>query len=337
MTELPDPDWYLDNVVVPRAAGESAGQTRWRLAADAVRADPRIGALAVSQGFVLTRAQARERGVTDAEQRRLLRARTWWSPWYGVLCVVPAADADTRYVVRACAAALVHPGHVISHRSAAAVHGLPLVDLPGVPALTVDLTGPSRHVSASLRVRTARLEPGACTGWYGAPVTGPARTVVDVARLDRRHGLVVADAALARGLVDPHSLSMALAGTTGAPGTIAARRIVALASSASESPLESLTRLCLAEHGVPAPVLQKWIVDPRDGWRARVDLAWPGSRLIVEADGRRKYAGDELWREKRRQERLERLGWRVVRVIWADVVHHPRETAARVRAALRSS
>ncbi len=56
---------------------------------------------------------------------------------------------------------------------------------------------------------------------------------------------------------------------------------------------------------------------------------------MPDADVRRR--DDELWKEKRRQERIERLGFRVVRVLWADVVDHPDETAARIRAALCGS
>jgi very-short-patch-repair endonuclease len=56
--------------------------------------------------------------------------------------------------------------------------------------------------------------------------------------------------------------------------------------------------------------------------------------VVLEADGRMKYRGDELWREKLRQERLERLGYRVIRVLWRDVMYRPTETIARIRRAL---
>jgi very-short-patch-repair endonuclease len=63
-------------------------------------------------------------------------------------------------------------------------------------------------------------------------------------------------------------------------------------------------------------------------------MLWPHQRLIVEVDGRVKYTADELWREKRRQERLERLGYRVVRVMWSDVVHDWPATLRRILDAL---
>lgn len=76
---------------------------------------------------------------------------------------------------------------------------------------------------------------------------------------------------------------------------------------------------------------------------AAIDAArgWPGvvhARFVARfADGRLKYTADRLWQDKRRQELIERAGYRVVRVTWDDVVNHPAETMARVAAALRSS
>jgi hypothetical protein len=117
------------------------------------------------------------------------------------------------------------------------------------------------------------------------------------------------------------------------PGARSARFVIAMASPLVESPLESLTRLCVADAHLPDPELQAWILGP--DWRYRVDMLWRAERVVVEADGRVKYTGRELWKEKRRQERIERHGYRVVRVLWDDVTDRPAETAARIRAALR--
>jgi very-short-patch-repair endonuclease len=92
-----------------------------------------------------------------------------------------------------------------------------------------------------------------------------------------------------------------------------AREVVALASPLAESPLESLVRLAVHDDGFPPPQLQVRIAC------YRVDLAWPAQRVIVEADGRVKYSGDELWREKRREHELRRHGYTVIRVLWSDL------------------
>ena len=58
-------------------------------------------------------------------------------------------------------------------------------------------------------------------------------------------------------------------------------------------------------------------------------------RLIIEADGRVKYTGDELWAEKRRETRLRALGYRVERLLWEDAVHRWPETRRRLQLCLR--
>jgi very-short-patch-repair endonuclease len=167
--------------------------------------------------------------------------------------------------------------------------------------------------------------------WYGARVTSVERTVVDIARGDRDAGLVVADAALYEGLTSVERLRAAVALSAGWPGNAAARWVLRHADGRSESPLESLTRSALLVAGLPAPDLQVWIPEAR----ARVDLLYRAQRLVVEADGLLTYTSPaDLRAEKYRQERLERAGYRVVRVLWADVRDDPSGTAARIRAAL---
>ncbi len=73
------------------------------------------------------------------------------------------------------------------------------------------------------------------------------------------------------------------------------------------------------------------------GWR--VDFLVTGTNVIVEFDGKVKYAsgdGDVLWKEKRREDRLRRLGYVVVRLTWADL-ERPGAVAAAVRRALRAA
>ena len=338
---LPDPDWYLDHVVVPAGPDRSpvgpvrAWQAQWAARARelASRGDDLLD-LAAGQGFVLTRSQARAHGVSDAEVRRLLRNGTWTSPRFGVVAIIP----DARGVgpaVAATAAVLVRPEHVISHRSAAVLHGLPLLRLPMIPEVTAVVPSTLGR-RFGVAVRSAALCADELSAWYGAPVTTAARTVMDVARGERRAGLVAADAALHERLVTPDDLACVSRRTTGWPGARAAREIVALASALAESPLESLVRLSVLDAGLPAPQLQVRVDDPADGWWCRVDMLWPEPRVVLEADGKIKYSGVELWREKRRQLRLERLGYRVVRAIWSDVVHDPRGLIEHLRTYMRA-
>lgn len=103
------------------------------------------------------------------------------------------------------------------------------------------------------------------------------------------------------------------------------------ANRLSESPLESVTRGRLIEAGLPTPQLQVWI----PGTRARVDMLYRESRLVIEADGLGKYCTPEVLRaEKRRQVALERTGHGVIRVLWHQVIGDSTEFIAAVRGAL---
>jgi len=237
-----------------------------------------------------------------------------------------------RAALAASAAVAARAHTVVSHRSAAVLHGLPTITVPTRPELT-RRTDASTGRRERPHVHRATLIDAQIASWFGAPVSTVARTVADLARTGVEHGLIAADAALHERLVTTAELATEIA-CAGWPGALAARAVLAQASPLAESPLESLTRLCLHDGGLPNPELQVRVVDPADGWHCRVDMLWPAQRLVVEADGRLKYRDSELWREKLRQERLERLGYRVIRVLWDDVMNHPAQTIARVRRAL---
>ncbi len=154
----------------------------------------------------------------------------------------------------------------------------------------------------------------------------PALAVLQAADLSLRAGLVEADAGLRTGAVAQHDLQrLASSG--------AARQTAALASPLSESPGESWTRLVLAGLGVAAE--QQVEIRDREGrFVARVDVLVRAERLVIEFDGVVKYAGaegrDALVREKRREDALRALGYRVVRLAWADL-HDPARLLGLVR------
>jgi Protein of unknown function (DUF559) len=220
----------------------------------------------------------------------------------------------------------------VSHESAAAMYGLPLLAAPRRPRLTTIGNGGGEQ---DILVHSAGLRDDERTDWFGVPITTVARTVIDLARnTGVRAGLVAADAALAECLASADELGAAVERATRWPGVRGARRVVELASPLAESPLESLTRLLVVDAGLPTPQLQIWVRTAYQ--RYRVDGLWPDRAVVFEADGLLKYAAQlDLHREKLRQEELERAGYRVVRVTWDDVWSHPTRTADRIAAALR--
>ena len=134
-------------------------------------------------------------------------------------------------------------------------------------------------------------------------------------------------------------LTVEIVGLDRRRGVRAARRAIALLDPLSESPGESLSRVRMAELGIPTPHLQRELRDAY-GFVARVDFMWPERGVVGEFDGRSKYgmdgdtraAADRLWQEKLREDRIRALGLTVVRWTWDDAwLGEP--MAAKLRAA----
>lgn len=293
-------------------------------------------AAATPHHLLLAGADLPAAGVTRQRARTLIRRGSWTLAGHGHLAAVDVRDGDPylvarrRHALSCMSAARRRPGHVVSGRSAAVLHGLPTLRTPGRPELTAP-GSPDAGRRRAPHVRAAGLPDAEITSWLGVPVTTVARTLVDLGRHDRRDAIIAADAALAVSLLDASAIAAALRTARGWPGVRRARDVLALADRRAESALESLTRLALHDDGFPLPELQVWI----PGTSYRVDLFWRAHRLILEADGLAKYTGTELRREKRRELQLRALGYRVERVGWSDVVHEWPRTRSWLRAALQ--
>ncbi|KGM10066.1 hypothetical protein N869_05735 [Cellulomonas bogoriensis 69B4 = DSM 16987] len=236
------------------------------------------------------------------------------------------ATADRHAFARTVAAYRVLAGVVLSHTSAAQVWGLPLLRAPDRVHVFAPWAG-SRGAARDVVRHMGRLDAGDVTEVAGFRATSAERTVVDcVLSLDPAGGLVVADGALARG-VDLGGLLDRLARLGPVRGVRRARAVLAVADAGAESPGESVARLALLRLGLPAPVTQVHVeTDDGDRW---ADMGWPQWRVIVEYDGRAKYATggaalDVVLAEKRRQEAITEAGWTVLRLVGDDLRHPDR-------------
>ncbi|MCW2713222.1 MAG: Transcriptional regulator, AbiEi antitoxin, Type system [Frankiales bacterium] len=302
-----------------------------------------LRSLADRQGGVVTRKQALDSGLSPAAVRTLLRSGRWTALAGGVYA--PAASLDpgpgARHVLEAAARVLTSGlGVVASHRTAALVHGLPLL---GRPPVVPQLTRAPRFrgdSSADRYLYVAGLAEADTTERGGIPVTSLARTAVDVARrADFRSGVVTADGALRAGL-HREELGAVAHACRGWPGGARAVRAAAFADERAETPLESITRVAYHWEGLPPPETQVEVRDPRGRLVALVDFLWRAQRTVGEADGLMKYDGyGVLRREKLREEDVRRWGLEVVRNVWDDVWAAPgrRELARRVRQAFELS
>lgn len=231
------------------------------------------------------------------------------------------SDTVTRHLLEARAVARsLGPSYAVSHLSAVATLGLPVVtsDIGRVHVSQVG-EGKSRrdlrlHVHPPVSADDVSIHGGVL-------VVNPALAVIQTASCDGlRAGLIAADAALARGLVTAVEMARALAssGHAGSPA-----RVVEMADGSSESPGESWSRLVFAGLALPTPELQAEIRDAGGRLVGRVDFLFRAQRTIVEFDGLVKYGGadgrDALFREKHREDALRSLGYQVVRLTWRDL------------------
>lgn len=224
----------------------------------------------------------------------------------------------------------------VSHRAAAALHRLPGV-APGIVELTVPK---ERRRQAPGQVHRNRLEPDEIARTGTLPVTTPARTLIDLARVVAPEALEEAlDDALRRGLVTRRGLRAridALA-ARGRPGTTAIRRALDARAGPAvpQSVLETRLLRTLAQARLPRPAIQHRVYDARGRLVAIPDFAYPDRRLAIEGDGRRWHSSRARWHTDRaRANALTLLGWRILYVTWRDLTEHPEAVVAAVRAGL---
>jgi very-short-patch-repair endonuclease len=297
-------------------------------------------ALAMRHGGVLSRAQliaaglsrrGIEQAVHDSTLHRLRRNA------YVPARVLDTARADqSRLRTMNAAAALTGMrtrDAVVSHASAALIHGIDLLD---PPAHEVTLTVPPGREGAGgdgIRQYGAALPARHVIRVRGIPVTTPARTAVDLARAHGfAAGLVAMDSALHRLLTRWIEIDQVLGDCRRWPGIAQARRAFRYVDEKAESALESLSRARFIDSDLPPPETQAMMFDlptPR-----RVDFLWREQRVIGEADGLTKYRDpDVIADEKQRDELFRQAGYELVHWVWQEIRHTPEMVIGRIRAA----
>jgi hypothetical protein len=281
---------------------------------------------------IVPKARLLEAGYSAEEVRRLLRNGDLHRVRRGAY-VQPvdqlSVEAFHRRLVEAALSQHEQPA-VVSHQSAAVLHGLPVCEASlRLVHLTRPRTGGGK-LRGGVELHASMLSTADLTLVDGLPVTSLARTVVDLARSRPAEQVVAAgDAALRLGL-RPGELAAVLAASRGWPGIGAARRLVALLDARSESAGESVSRFRIHEAGLPAPVPQLEVRDASGQLIGRADFGWEEQRVLGEFDGRVKYGRllrpgqdvtEVVYREKLREDALRGQEWRVVRWTWPDL--HP--------------
>lgn len=291
---------------------------------------------------VFTTDDAYRAGYTPADVRRHVRQGRWIPLRRGVFVSVTtwervAGSPRDRHLLEVHAGQRARSGPTwASHASAVRVHDLPTPVAATAPD-RVELTDPAASCHRrydGLTVHAAALPDSDRAVVAGVPVTGVARTVVDVGRQwPFADALAVADAALHRISATAEDLAAVAEAGAGWPGILRACSVLRHADGRRASPLESWSWSFFLDRALPLPALQVRVGNDI------ADFGWLEEGVLGEADGQDKYGEDEVTRrrtfiaEKRRQERLEDAGFIVVRWGYADLLR-PDHLAARILAAL---
>ena len=250
----------------------------------------------------------------------------------GTYVVTEPSSPEARHRLRVIAS--TRPDTVVSHHSAAAIHGFGMLRPAFGRVHTTSGSAAGGRISPTRHMHAGLLDSDDVVEVDGLLVTSPARTAIDVAcHGDFDQALVVLDSAL-RADVDRGDLVAEVSGRR-RRGVGVARRALVHADGDSASVGESWSRAQMVTAGLPVPVLQS---EHRLGGRRIItDFEW-GDRLVGEFDGEIKYGRllkpgqrveDVIADEKAREDLLRWSGRMVIRWVWVQLVR--REVPGLVR------
>jgi very-short-patch-repair endonuclease len=303
----------MSPIVSPERPGES------RSAVEAIHS------LAGEQLGVVTRAQLRKLGLTDATIDSWLRTKRLWPLHRGVYRVGPLAVPRARELaaVMACG-----PRAYLSHRSAGWLWQL--VPDPG-DETPVDVSiSRSRGARGrrKIHVRRVRLDKKDVSALQGIPITTLPRTLHDLATVLETRGLerVLAQAERLHHF-DRNALQALLARNAGRPGTPLLRAWIqnetGPALTRSEAEVRFLDLIRKAQ--LPAPETNVQV----GGYE--VDFFWRKQHVVVEVDGFAFHSSARSFEnDRRRDAALSANGLTVLRVTWRQVTHEAEATLVRL-------
>lgn len=281
---------------------------------------------------IRTTRQLLESGYDKGQLRRLRRSGQLTHIRRGAWTQAPVDQNASRELrhreLVAAVATRVSTDAVVSHVSAAVLLGLPVWSnrLDRVHLTRSRSNGARRR--PDLELHGATLPAGQVTYLEGLAVTSLVRTVADLGRvLPFEQAVAAGDRAVGLGL-DFGDLEEVLHGMERWPGVAQARRVANFLDGRSESVGESVSRVRIAEEGLPSPVPQRQIFDHNGVLIARVDFYWEQFRTVGEFDGKIKYGellkpgqrpADVLFEEKLREDAVRDSDRQVVRWTWDDL------------------
>jgi predicted transcriptional regulator of viral defense system len=283
-----------------------------------------IEELATQQAGAISRKQLLDAGLSTQVIVRRLERRRWQQLYRGVYAVFTGPPSRRTWLWAAVLRA--GPGAVLSHLTAAELHGLLdtraetiFVTVPSARRVT---TVPGIVVCMSGRIGDAR-QPG-----REPPRTSVEETTLDLAQLS----LTFDDAcgwltrACGRRLTTESRLREALQARKKMRWRTELGDVLAAAGHGVQSALEyRYLRDVERAHGLPRSRRQvRAVIDGKAAYR---DAYYEEYQLAIELDGKLAHPDEERWRDRHRDNQAGAQGILTVRYGWRDVYGHPCQTA----------
>lgn len=285
---------------------------------------------------MLTTGQLALTGLGPMDLRSLVTRHVLDHPARGLYAVAELRSADAYAWHRQLVAGLflLYPDAVLTGTSALLSHG---IDVWGANLTVPEIVRPCHRGGGvkGVRVRRESSRRDAIEGPWGKTVPIADAVVQQAIDAGIVSGVVSADSALRQRKVVEEDLIESVALVRSWPQSSRASAMLPITDGRRENVAESRTAVTLIWAGYEV-VPQVTIWDEDGTFVARVDFLIKGTKVVIEFDGKVKYADDDgtaLFAEKKREDRLRRLGYIVVRVIWADL-ERPAILLAKVRQAM---
>ncbi len=281
--------------------------------------------IAQSQSGAVSRHQLLDAGLNSQSIFRRLERGRWQQLHRGVYAVFTGPPPRETWLWAALLRA--GPGAVLSHLSAAEMHGL--IDHPG-ESIYVTVPSTRRVAAPGLVIRISGRIAEATQPGREPPRTTVEETVLDLTDLavtfDDVCGWITR--AVARRLTTEERLRAALRQRKKIRWRASIEDLIAAAGDGIHSVLEyRYLRDVERAHGLPRSRHQvRVVIEGRTAYR---DVYYEKYMLAVELDGGLAHPDEERWRDNRRDNEAWGQGVVTSRYGWRDVYGHPCETALR--------
>ncbi|WP_238529223.1 DUF559 domain-containing protein [Dietzia alimentaria] len=236
--------------------------------------------------------------------------------------------SDGDIASRSIAFQRLYPGSALCGWSAMALHGF---TAPGHAQPELWIGRAARRRKGLVVRRYESVPEGALVEVRGVSVTSVRWTAFDLARfLPFEEAVIALEGMYSQGF-DLASLERTLTHLAGTWGIRRAWNAWRAADPQSESPMETRTRLVLAEARITG--FESQVHVPRLGYT--VDLGHKFAKVAIEYDGYDHLDPSRHRRDVHRLNRLRAEGWEVIVVTYDILQNHRAEFLEQVRAALR--